>query len=194
MNEMATRDVSKLKDIDEMSISAEDFKERYGYAPLGRLSIKTQIVIGSRSFSTIAMTGVQGLEVWDWFEGTTIDSEKFATFVRTKCQSVLRPGEFGVIDNASIHRKTVSREAMEEAFNSDWTYSSPYTPQLKPIEKVFALIKRFLRENENAALLDPEEWLEKAFTRYSTHGSHGHVVRSFFNVYYRNRLSYLNAL
>ena len=193
MEDMAVRDVNSFKDIDEMSISPSDFHKRYGYAPVGSDAIKTQIVIGTRSFSSIAMLGEAGIEAFDWIENETFDGERFAAFVNSKCMPVLFPGDIGILDNASIHRTTVAREAMEAAFSGDWTFCPPYSPQLKPIERVFALIKHFLRENETAALLDPPFWINSAFQRFSVDGSHNYIVSNFWNLYHRNRLSYLNS-
>ena len=159
MEDLASRNVSSLKDIDEMNISPTDFNLRFGYAPVGDSAVKQQIVIGSRSFSAIAMIGIHGVEAYDFFEAETIDGIIFSEFIVNKCFPVILSGEIGILDNASIHRTDAARDAMELAFDGDWTYCAPYSPQLKPIERVFALIKGYLRANETDALLDPTFWI-----------------------------------
>jgi len=179
MQAMGSRDPFHFKDIDEMNIAPADFTKRYGYAPEGDDAVKTQLVIGTRSFCTIAMLGFAGIEAFDWEENATFDGDKFSHFITNKCLPVLVPGDIGILDNASIHTTEAARDAMDLAFNADWTLCSAYSPYLKPIERVFALIKQYIRENEEEALLEPAIWINRAFQRYSIDGSHGHVVSNF---------------
>ena len=158
MEDLASRNVSSLKDIDEMNISPTDFNLRFVYAPVGDSAVRQQIVIGSRSFSAIAMIGIHGVEAYDIFEAGTIDGIIFSEFIVNNRY----PDEIGILDNASIYRTDAARDAMELAFDGDWTYCAPHSPQLKPIERVFALIKGYLRANETDALLDPTFWINKS--------------------------------
>lgn len=54
MEEMSRLSPDRIVDLDEMPASPDQFLERYGYAPIGKKSIKCQINIGNRHFSVIA--------------------------------------------------------------------------------------------------------------------------------------------
>jgi len=69
-------DHKRMLDIDEMSQAPDTFHLEKGYAPLGQKCIKDQIIIGTRSFSSIASFGFDGFEDWSIHEGT-IDSTLF---------------------------------------------------------------------------------------------------------------------
>ena len=136
------------------------------------------------------MAGMGGIEAYDFIEHGTFDSDRFIQFIEEKCVPVILPGDIGLIDNASIHSTAESKEALDMAFDEDWTFCPTYSPRLKPIERIFGLIKGYLRDHEIEALLDPEGWIIKAFERYSCTGSHGHVVKNFWNVYYYNQINH----
>jgi transposase len=46
----------------------------------------------------------------------------------------------------------------------------PYSPNLKPIEPCFALVKKWLRQHENEALLNPVVFINRAFDIHSIGG------------------------
>jgi len=47
----------------------------------------------------------------------------------------------GLLGNAAIHKTNNSWDKLDEIFNGRFLYSSPYSPDLKPIEKCFSLVK-----------------------------------------------------
>ena len=83
------------------------------------------------------MAGINGIEAYDFIEHETFDSDRVVQFLMEKCLPVLLPGDIGLIDNASIHSTDEAKEAMDEAFEEDWTYCPAYSPRLKPIERIF---------------------------------------------------------
>lgn len=56
-------------DIDEMSVNPKDMLEHFGYSKVGEECYKTQIIIGTRSFSIIAAIMQAGFLCWSIFEG-----------------------------------------------------------------------------------------------------------------------------
>jgi hypothetical protein len=58
-------------DIDEVSFAPAEFHQRMGWAPIGHPCIQEQIVIGTRSYSTIAALTPLGFLCWHTFEGFT---------------------------------------------------------------------------------------------------------------------------
>jgi transposase len=80
------------------------------------------------------------------FEGAT-DEAAFLTFVRDVLVPVLRPGDIVVLDNLPAHRvRAVARE-IRKAKAGVW-YLPPYSPDLNPIEKIWAKVKASLRKAE----------------------------------------------
>ncbi|MDE2256424.1 MAG: transposase [Xanthomonadaceae bacterium] len=57
----------------------------------------------------------------------------------------LRPGDIVVADNLSSHKVAGVREAIE-AVGAQIRYLPPYSPDLNPIEKMFAKLKALLRK------------------------------------------------
>ena len=57
----------------------------------------------------------------------------------------LRPGDVLVLDNLGSHKVAGVREAVEAA-GATLRYLPPYSPDLNPIEQVFAKLKALLRD------------------------------------------------
>lgn len=192
-NELAPLDPRRLKDIDAMSMAPSGFEQTYGAAPAERVAVKQQITIGSHSFSVLVMMGVDEVEAVMVHEGT-IDADIFCSFINNFVAPVLLSGEIGILDNASIHKTARSKQALHDAFSGHYTYCSPYSPHLKPIEKIFALVKQYIRENEQAALADPLAWINRAFDMFRHGGRRAHLVRPMWNQYFRRHENYLLLL
>ena len=91
----------------------------------------------------------------------------------------------GIIDNARTHITDNVLQRLDDTFNGLWAVASPYSPHLKPVEKLFKLVKAYLHQHEDEALGDPIFWINKAFHRYSAGGPRGHVCRGFWKPYER---------
>jgi len=182
---VAPFDPTRFKDIDECSISPKAFESRYGYAPVGRPALRTQIFIGTRSFSVICIVGYEGVEAWKVHEGM-INGEIFETFITDHVAPIILAGDYGILDNAAIHKTESCLASLEFAFQGFFSFCPPYTPWVKPVELVFALAKRFLRANEIAALADPEYWINLAFERYSLTGTQRGVIKQLWLPYILN--------
>ena len=73
-----------------------------------------------------------------------MDGALFLAYVRTFLCPSLRPGDIVIADNLSSHKVTGVREAIE-AVGATICYLPPYSPDLNPIEKLFAKLKALLR-------------------------------------------------
>ncbi|MBK8839715.1 MAG: IS630 family transposase [Hyphomonadaceae bacterium] len=78
------------------------------------------------------------------FEGP-INGEIFKTYVADVLVPTLRPGDIVVMDNLGSHKGRAIRELVRKAGARVW-FLPPYSPDLNPIEQVFAKLKHMLRK------------------------------------------------
>jgi transposase len=76
---------------------------------------------------------------------TPMDGEMFLAWVRQFLCPTLSPGDIVILDNLSSHKVAGVREAIA-ATGAAVLYLPPYSPDLNPIEKLFAKIKALLRK------------------------------------------------
>jgi transposase len=174
-----------LIDIDETASSPESFLQKHGWSPEGEECKKVQFVIGSKSYSSIAALSPLGIIAWAIYD-CTITHIEFNHFLSERLQPRIARESVVIIDNARTHKTQESRTLMENIFDGNYYFSPPYSPHLKPIEKCFSLIKRFVRENEDEALINPISFLDYTFSLYSVGGEKAHAVYNFFNFYFQN--------
>lgn len=76
-----------------------------------------------------------------------IDGASFRAWVEQMLAPELRPGDIVVMDNLGSHKVAGVRAAIEAA-GAQLRYLPPYSPDLNPIEQVFAKLKARLRRAE----------------------------------------------
>jgi transposase len=74
-----------------------------------------------------------------------LDGALFLAYVRHFLVPELRPGDLVVLDNLASHKVAGVRQAIESA-GATLLYLPPYSPDLNPIEKLFAKLKALLRQ------------------------------------------------
>ena len=74
-----------------------------------------------------------------------INGESFTAWVRQALVPTLSPGDIVVLDNLGSHKGKAVRSAIRNA-GAHLLFLPPYSPDLNPIEQVFAKLKHFLRE------------------------------------------------
>lgn len=104
------------------------------HAPLNTPK-STTILSSVRLDGEIAFTIFQG--------GTTGD--KFPTYLKDVLIPTLRPGDIVVMDNLRTHHIQAVSELLHGA-GADVLYLPPYSPDLNPIEKLWAKMKAILRK------------------------------------------------
>jgi transposase len=77
------------------------------------------------------------------FDGA-INGDLFLAWVEQVLVPTLRPGDVVVTDNLSSHKSAAVKHAIEAA-NAELRFLPPYSPDLNPIEMLFAKIKARLR-------------------------------------------------
>jgi transposase len=123
----------------------EYYAREYGYAPRGEKVIgrvkgrhftRTSIVAALNSGEIVAPFAFSGTMNGDLFEGWL--ESVFVPEVKNPNKSVL------IIDDASFHRKRNILDIAEE-YGFSVIFLPPYSPDLNPIEKLWANTKRRLR-------------------------------------------------
>ena len=182
---------SRLVDIDGMVQTPEDFYKKFGWAPRGEECRQQQIFIGGQSYAVHAAYTELGFLPGGWriFPYTVTETEvrEFVESIRDR----LPLDAFGLFDNASNQRTDGVRVAIEAVFNGFFLYCSAYSPELKPIERGFSLVKRYIRENESDWEGDHLSLINAAFHHYSVGQPGGLEAYNLFKVYRENHEAFL---
>ena len=133
----------KLVFIDETGIDQYLYRE-YARAPIGQ---KVYTRISGKKFKRTNI--VAGICDGKWiaplqYNGTT-DSILFEFWFERCLMKEVASGATIVLDNAAFHRKRALR-AIAARFGCNVLFLPPYSPDLNPIEKHWAWLKRKLRE------------------------------------------------
>ena len=80
------------------------------------------------------------------FDGP-INAQSFLAYVREVLVPALRPGDIVALDNLSSHKGDEVRRAIRAA-GARLVLLPPYSPDLNPIEQVFAKLKELLRKKD----------------------------------------------
>ena len=73
-----------------------------------------------------------------------MNAASFLAYVEQVLVPTLRPGDIVVMDNLSSHKGTAIRQALRAA-GAKLFFLPPYSPDLNPIEQMFAKLKTLLR-------------------------------------------------
>jgi len=80
-----------------------------------------------------------------WVLDGPINAEAFKTYVRAELVKTLKPNDIVVLDNLNSHKGKAVR-AMVKAAGARLFFLPSYSPDLNPIEQVFAKIKHAMRK------------------------------------------------
>ena len=80
-----------------------------------------------------------------WVFDGPINGGSFKVYVETVLVPTLSPGDIVVMDNLSSHKGKAIRSAIRAA-KAKLFFLPPYSPDLNPIEQVFAKLKHLLRK------------------------------------------------
>lgn len=74
-----------------------------------------------------------------------INGQTFALYVEQFLLPTLRPGDIVIMDNLGSHKGPLVRKAIRRA-GAKLLFLPPYSPDLNPIEQVFAKLKHLMRK------------------------------------------------
>jgi transposase len=136
-------DPSRLVFLDE-TWATTNMARRYGRAPRGQRVLDAVPHGRWRTTTILAALRADGVAAPLVLDGA-ISGQGFLAYVRQFLAPTLRPGDVLVMDNLGSHKVAGVREAVE-ARGATLLYLPPYSPDLNPIEQVFAKLKALLRD------------------------------------------------
>jgi transposase len=80
-----------------------------------------------------------------WFIEGPIDGASFRVYVEKVLLPTLRPGDVVIMDNLGSHKGKAVRQLIRSA-GAKLFFLPKYSPDLNPIEQLFAKLKHFLRK------------------------------------------------
>jgi len=136
-------DPSRLVFIDE-TWAKTNMTRRYGWAPRGERLI-AKVPHGHWKTATfLAALRNDRLDAPCLFDGP-INGERFCAYVEQFLVPTLKSGDVVVLDNLGSHKGKAVRQAIR-AVGARLVFLPKYSPDLNPIEQVFAKFKSLLRK------------------------------------------------
>jgi len=140
--EMMGLDIQHLVFIDETGVTTKMVR-RYGRALRGQRLVD-KVPHGHWKITTyVGALRHDGLVAPLVIDGA-IDGSLFLAYVQQQLVPTLRPGDIVVMDNLASHKVAGVQKAIESV-GARVAYLPPYSPDLNPIEMVFAKLKHLVR-------------------------------------------------
>ena len=137
--------------IDETGFSEEDFR-RYAYAPRG-VCVEDKVPSRRYRSTTLIAARLEGCFTAPLlFEGSC-DAVAFNIYLSEMLCPLLDDSHVVIMDNASFHKGSET-EALIRDSGASLLFLPPYSPELNPIEKDFANIKRIRQYNAETSIDD----------------------------------------
>jgi transposase len=114
-----------------------------GRAPRGQRLVDKTPHGHWKTTTLIAALGITGMRCSTVVDGA-VNGDVFEAFVEQVLVPELRSGDVVIMDNLSSHKRQRIRELIEAA-GARLVFLPPYSPDLNPIELIFAKIKQSLR-------------------------------------------------
>lgn len=115
-----------------------------GWAPRGQ-RLRGQVPFGHwKTMTFLAALRHDRIDAPWVFDGP-INGEAFRVYVEAVLVPTLRPGDVVVMDNLGSHKGKAVRRAIRRA-GAHLLFLPPYSPDLNPIEQMFAKLKHLLRK------------------------------------------------
>jgi len=115
-----------------------------GWAPRGKRLVAK---VPHRRWKTTTFVAALRLDRIEapWLLEGPIDGENFRTYVERVLVPTLREGDIVIMDNLGSHKGKVVRDLIRAA-GAKLFFLPKYSPDLNPIEQVFAKLKHMLRK------------------------------------------------
>jgi putative transposase len=131
--------------IDETSAKT-NMTRLYGWAAKGQRLVDKVPHGHWKTATFLAALRNDRIEAPRLFDGP-INGERFLAYVEQFPVPTLKPGDVVILDNLGSHKAKAVRQAIR-AVGAHLLFLPKYSPDLNPIEQVFAKFKSFLRKTE----------------------------------------------
>jgi len=115
-----------------------------GWAPLGERLVASVPHGHWKTMTFVAALRCDRIEA-PWLLDGPINGEAFKTYVEKVLAPTLKPGDLVIMDNLGSHKGAAIRQAIRAA-RAKLFFLPKYSPDLNPIEQVFAKLKHLLRK------------------------------------------------
>ena len=181
MAEVSAFDPNMLIWIDQTGSDRCNEIRKYGYSLRGTPAHTCQLRVSGKRLSAIPVMTTNGLE--DIFITTgSVNGDDFEHFIYQYVLPILlpfdgsNPNSIVVLDNASIHHVERVRDIIM-GVGARLLFLPPYSPDLMPLEEVFAQFKAILKANDSVYLSTwlPEQFLKLVFSTISKDDCLGYI-------------------
>lgn len=121
-----------------------------GWSPRGR-RLKGQVPQGRWKTVTFLAAPRHNRIDAPWVYDGPIDGNSFRVYVETVLVPTLAPGDVVILDNLGSHKGKTVRKAIRAA-GAKLFFLPPYSPDLNPIEQVFAKLKHLMRKAQERTI------------------------------------------
>jgi transposase len=136
-------DPTRLVFIDETWAKTNMTRLR-GWAPCGHKLLAKVPQVHWRTLTFLAALRYDRIDAPCVIDGP-INGESFLAYVEQVLAPTLKPGDIVIVDNLGSHKSKAVRRAIRAA-GAKLFFLPPYSPDLNPIEQVFAKLKTLLRK------------------------------------------------
>jgi transposase len=106
-----------------------------------------------------------------------INGQTFGLYVDQFLLRTLRPGDIVIMDNLGSHKGPNIRKAIRRA-GAHLLFLPPYSPDLNPIEQVFAKLKHLLRKSAERTVEDTWKRIGKLLDAFSPEECSRYLINS----------------
>jgi putative transposase len=115
-----------------------------GWAPCGQ-RLKAKVPCGKwKTMTFLAALRSDRVEA-PWFIDGPINGERFRLYIEKVLVPTLKPGDIVIMDNLGSHKGKLVRRLIRAA-GAHLIFLPKYSPDLNPIEQLFAKLKHLLRK------------------------------------------------
>lgn len=157
-------DPARLVFLDE-TWAATNMTRRYGRSPRGERLVCPVPHGHWKTTTFVAALRSDGLTCPLVVDGA-MTGDLFVAYVKQQVVPTLRAGDVVVMDNLACHKRAEVREAIEGA-KCRLQYLPPYSPDLNPIELLFAKLKALLRSAGERTVEGLWDFLGRALDAFS---------------------------
>jgi transposase len=136
---------------------------RLGWSRKGRdrHPVEAKPVHSPVRLNTLALVSQAGVQIACSYSGN-LNGDRFIQYLETNILPLLKPDQVLIMDRHPAHCAAVVK-AFLRAHHIPYLYLPPYSPELNPIEEIFAQIKQFIRRLKPRTLYDLIQRIKEAF-------------------------------